>query len=252
VTYFRDDAGDERRRLSNGTIDHGQEFVAPAKQRQPLSYYSHISGIGIVLDELGTEAPLNVGVIGLGTGTLAAYGRAGDTYRFYDINPLVPEIARNDFWYLSTSPSESNIVLGDARLSLESEPLQHFDVLAVDAFVSDAIPVHLLTREAMALYWRHLKPDGVLAVHISNAYVDLAPVFAAAARADGKQARTIFDGSGQNGLHASNWVLVTARGELFERPALIYAKPVEMPPGFRPWTDDYSNLWRVFRLGFNG
>ncbi len=158
-------------------------------------------------------------------------------------------IARNDFWYLSSCPTPPALVLGDARLSLEAEPPQQFDVLAVDAFVSDAIPIHLLTREAIALYWRHLKPDGVLAVHISNSYVDLAPIVGSAAAESGKQARSIYNASdADKGIRASTWVLVTSRDGLFDRPALQYAKPVDAPANFRAWTDDYSNLWRVFRF----
>src|SRR6185436_13249381 len=168
-----------------------------------------------------------------------------------DINPLVPEIARNDFWYLSTSPAESNIVLGDARLSLEREPLQHFDVLAVDAFVSDAIPVHLLTREALALYWRHLKPDGVLAVHVSNRFVDLAPLVALLAAESGKTARVVGNKADlAAGIHPSRWVLVTSRAGFFDRAALRNAAEIATPRTLRAWTDDYSNLWQVLHLNF--
>src|SRR6185503_3260308 len=178
-----------------------------------LTYFSRSSGVGLLLGEVAKDGPLNVGVVGLGAGTLAGYCRAGDTYRFYEINPLVIEIAQKHFWYLESCPKPPALVLGDARLSLEQEPAQGFDVLVVDAFVSDAIPVHLLTREAMAVYWRHLKPDGVLAVHVSNSYVDLAPVVAKAAEESGKHARTIFDNKNDNGVHPSNWVLVTSRAE---------------------------------------
>src|SRR5262249_52444437 len=237
----------EIRKLTHGAIDHGEEYIAPEMRHVPMTYFSRSSGIGLMLGELAKDGPLKVGVIGLGAGTLAGYCRQGDTYRFYEINPLVIDIAQKHFWYLETCPQPPALVLGDGRLSLEHEPPQSFDVLVVDAFTGDAIPAHLLTREAMALYWRHLKSDGVLAVHISNLYVDLAPVVAKAAAESGKQVRTVFNGSNENGLHPSTWALVTSRSELFKRPALVQANPVALPPGFRPWTDDYSNLWSVFR-----
>jgi hypothetical protein len=241
--------GDDRRLLLNGSINHGEQFLDPERRREPLTYFSRASGIGIALDELGKEGPLKVGVVGLGTGTIAAYCRPGDTYRFYEINPLVLSVASTEFTYLSDCPSHPTVALGDARLSLESEPSQQFDVLAVDAFISDAIPIHLLTREAFALYWRHLKPDGVLAVHISNRYVDLAPIVAQGAAENGKTARIV---TNQANLAAAasdaTWMLVTSRPGFFERPALRGAFAADMPPGFTGWTDDYSNLWRVFQL----
>jgi hypothetical protein len=241
--------GDERRLLLNGSINHGEQYLTPDKRREPLTYFSHASGIGIALDELGQGGPLKVGVVGLGTGTIAAYCRPGDTYHFYEINPLVLSIAQTEFSYLKDCPTGPTVAMGDARLSLESEPLQQFDVFAVDAFVSDAIPIHLLTREAFDLYWRHLKPDGVLAVHISNRYVDLAPIVATAAEANGKTVRIVTNGSDITAaVSAATWMLVTSRPGFFERPALQGAFAADIPPGFTGWTDDYSNLWRVFSL----
>jgi len=249
VTDFLDATGGQRRLLLNGTTNHGEQYTSPEKRRQPLTYYSHASGIGIALDELGKGGPLKVGVIGLGTGTIAAYCREGDTYRFYEINPLVLSLASSEFTYLNDCPSKPAVEMGDARLSLESEPPRQFDVLAVDAFIGDAIPVHLLTREAFDLYWRHLKPDGVLGVHASNRYIDLAPIVGRAAADNGKTARLVTNASDPNAaVIASTWVLVTSRPGFFERPALQGSTPVEVPAGFIPWTDDYSNLWRVFHL----
>src|SRR5262249_36613549 len=151
---------------------------APLLASEPMSYYTRSSGLGIALTELGLNKPLHVGAIGLGSGTIAAYSRPGDTFRFYEINPAVPGIAKTYFRYFDACGGECDIALGDARLSLEREAPQAFDLLAVDAFSSDAIPAHLLTREAFALYWRHLKPDGVLAIHTTNRYVELPPVVA--------------------------------------------------------------------------
>jgi hypothetical protein len=241
--------GEERRLLLNGSINHGEQYVAPDKRREPLTYFSHASGIGVALDEIGKDGPAKVGVIGLGTGTIAAYCRPGDTYHFYEINPLVLTIASNEFSYLKDCPGMPTVAMGDARLSMEAEQPQQFDVLAIDAFVSDAIPVHLLTREAFDLYWRHLKPDGVLAVHVSNRYVDLAPIVGKAAEESGKMARMVRNSSDPiAAVSASAWVLVSSRPGFFDRPALQGSMPVEVPPNFAAWTDDYSNLWRVFYL----
>ena len=158
-------------------------------------------------------------------------------------------IARSHFWYLGGSPARTSVVLGDARLSLEREPPQHFDVLVVDAFISDSIPIHLLTRQAFALYWRHLKPDGVLAVHVSNKFVDLAPIVAEAAAETGKTARLLHnDLDWKNGVAQSSWMLVTSRTGLFERPLLWNGRAVALPPTLHPWTDDYSSIWSVLKL----
>src|SRR5205814_881496 len=169
------------RRLTHGTIVHGEEFLDAGRHMQPTTYYGYNTGVGLAMQEAQRRLGLRVGVIGLGAGTLAAYGRPGDTYRFYDINPLVIDIARSQFRFLPDCKAKVDVVLGDARLSLEREAPENYDVLAVDAFSSDAIPVHLLTREAIALYFRHLQPGGVLAVHVSNKYLNLAPVVGMAA-----------------------------------------------------------------------
>jgi len=239
-----------RRQLLNGTIDHGEQFTSPEKRREPLTYYSRISGVGIALDELGKEGPVKVGVVGLGTGTIAAYCREGDTYRFYEINPIVPNIARTQFTYLTDCPTNPTVALGDARLSMEAETeSQQFDVLAIDAFVSDAIPVHLLTREANAVYWRHLKPDGILAVHVSNRYVDLEPIVGKGAMESGKEARIVSNPSDLiAGISGSTWVLVSSRPGFFEKEPLKNSERVPVPADFEAWTDDYTNLWRVFRF----
>jgi SAM-dependent methyltransferase len=184
----------------------------------------------------------------LGTGTLAAYGRAGDSVRFYDINPLVIDIAKTRFTYISDSPAHVDISLGDARLSLEQQDSQRFDILVVDAFSGDAVPVHLLTAEAFQIYWKHLKPDGVLAVHVSNRYLELAPVVAAAVPAgSGKEVRLVEDdGDEKTGVFESSYVLVTAKSGFFTHPLLKnVATRIQVPAGMRRWTDDYSNLWQA-------
>ncbi len=240
----------EVRVLKHGTIEHGEEFLTPLYQRQPTTYYSSNSGVGRAIRGLERSGPLNVGVIGLGAGTIAAYSRAGDHYTFYDINPLVLNIARNQFRFLPYSPASVAVELGDARLSLERESPRHFDVLAVDAFSGDAIPVHLLTREAFALYWRHLKPDGVLAVHVSNHYLDLGPVVSLAAAETGKQALmvSVDEDSDEEAISLSDWVLVTSRPGFFDLQEVRGSgEPISGIPGLRTWTDDYSNLYRILR-----
>jgi spermidine synthase len=192
---------------------------------------------------------MHTGVIGLGTGTLAAYSRPIDRLTFYEINPLVPKIADTEFSFLDDCPAPHQVILGDARLSLESEQPQQFDLLAVDAFSGDSIPVHLLTREAFTLYWRHLKPDGVLAVHISNSHLGLGPVVALAAAEDGKRAMMIANRADSlREVLRSEWVLVTSRPGFFDQPEISAASQKIAPsPGLRTWRDDYSNLFKIMR-----
>jgi SAM-dependent methyltransferase len=235
------------RTLSNGNIVHGREYVSPGLYSEPISYYSRGSGVGTALIELGKNGPLHVGAIGLGAGAVAGYARPGDTYRFYEINPAVADIATRFFHYLEYCENACEVVLGDARLSLEREEPQQFDLLAVDAFSGDSIPAHLLTREAFDLYWRHLKPGGVLAVHTSNAYIDLPPVVALAAERGGKIARSITGPGDDVSIDPSQWILVTANPAFFSGPLLGNANRIAVPPDLRAWTDDYSNLWRSMR-----
>jgi hypothetical protein len=229
------------RYLFHGTILHGAQSLIPSLRRVPTTYYKSDSGVGLALTSLGKLGPLHVGVIGLGAGTLAAYGRPIDRYRFYEINPLVLKIATTEFTFLGDCPAPHDVVLGDARLSLEREQPQQFDLLAVDAFSSDAIPVHLLTREAFQLYWHHMKPNGVLAVHVSNRYLSLGPVVLMAAFESARDARSVTQGG-------SEWVLVTNRDGFFDQPEIRReAKLIDPIMRFRMWTDDYSNLFKILR-----
>ena len=235
------------RRLTNGTISHGLQFLAPSRRDQPTSYYSRNSGVGVALRSLGTRRPLRVGVVGLGVGTIAAYGRPGDNYTFYDINPLVVKLAEQDFRFLRDSKAHVAIELGDARLTLERQPPQHFDLLAVDAFSSDSIPVHLLTVEALQLYFRHLRADGILAVHVSNRYLHLEPVVAAAAVKLGKDAVLIVNPDDDaKEIFLSRWVLLANRGLFSELPDIEKAgKPADGSTRIKLWTDAYSSLFAV-------
>jgi spermidine synthase len=177
-----------------------------------------------------------VGLVGLGAGTLAAYGQPGEVFRFYEINPAVIEVAKRYFHFLGTSGTATDIVEGDGRLALEREASGSFDILVLDAFADDSIPVHLLTREAFATYFRLLRPGGVLAIHLTNRYLDLAPVVEAEARALGKHATEIHSepNPGQQIL-AADWALISDRGPDIETKNV------------RLWTDDYSNLFQVLR-----
>lgn len=197
----------------------------------------------------GDEA-LKVGVLGLGVGTLASYGRAGDEMRIYEINDQVLDLARSEFSYLADSRARIVPVLGDARLVLEREPPQNFDLLVMDAFSGDSVPTHLLTREAMQVYFRHLKPDGLLAVNISNRYLDLRPVIAAAAEALGRRALIIAaqPDPGDRFCLYSVWVLIVDRERLASLPADLQQAEVLVPrPGFAAWTDAFSNLFGILR-----
>ncbi|HUQ74786.1 MAG TPA: fused MFS/spermidine synthase [Burkholderiales bacterium] len=242
------------RRLVHGTIMHGEQYMSPERRRKPSTYYTETSGIGLAIHSK-QDGPVKVGVIGLGTGTIAAYGRPGDVYRFYDINPHVVEIALREFTYLKDSPARVELALGDARLVLEREPPEGFDVLAVDAFSSDAIPVHLITREGLAVYLRHLKPDGIVAFHVSNRFLDLIPVVARLAEEAGAHAVLINDDEDETEDNPdkdlkskSDWVLVSRDPKALAAPEIAEAAtPAEDRPEWRTWTDDYSNLVQILK-----
>lgn len=244
-----DDAGRERT-LMSGTIMHGVQYFSPRLRRRATSYYTTTSGIGRLLETLHPRmTPLRVGVIGLGTGTLAVYGTRGDLYRFYDINPQVVTIARRDFTYLADSDAHVETPLGDARLTLEREPPADLDVLAVDAFSSDAIPVHLITKEALALYAKHLREGGVVAFHVTNRFLDLVPVVADIAQANGMEAAWIHDEGVDTFGNRSDWVLVSRNRALLASPRIASAAtPIPEHAGWRVWTDDFNNLFQVLRV----
>ncbi|HEY4379688.1 MAG TPA: fused MFS/spermidine synthase [Acidobacteriaceae bacterium] len=237
--------------LMNGRIRHGTQMTDEGRNRIPTTYYGVDSGIGVALHNCCEGRAKNVGVIGLGAGTLAAYGEAGDRFRFYEINPRVEPIARNLFTYLHDSRAAISVVDGDGRASLNHEKPQGFDVLVVDAFSGDAIPLHLLTKEAMDVYRRHLAPGGVVAFHVSNSYLNLAPEIGRLADAEGMQARVVesMDVPAE-GAYRATWVLVSEDARFFERPGVAaVALPVQGQAGLRLWTDDYSSLLPVLRLG---
>jgi SAM-dependent methyltransferase len=251
------DSGDkgsleETRTLTHGTINHGEEYLNIARRDLPTTYYGPNTGIGIAIREKQKAGAVRIGVIGLGTGTTAAYGRLGDYVRYYEINPLVLELARKQFFYLADCKAKLDVAMGDARLSLERELKeghpQNFDVLAVDAFSSDSIPVHLLTKEAMDLYFRHLRPDGILAVHISNRYLDLQPVLEGEVHATQKTARVVdTEDDDTQDVFGATWVLITSPATGFTGDILSSSAPLDSKKTVRLWTDDYSNLFKILK-----
>jgi hypothetical protein len=237
------------RRLSHGVINHGEQILSDDRRRDPITYFCPQSGIGRAMSARPAAVPRRIGVLGLGCGTLAAYGRAGDTYRIYEINPLVLQLADREFTYLRDTPAKVEVVLGDGRLSLEREPPQQFDVLVMDAFSGDSVPVHLITEEAFEIYFRHLKPGGLLAVNVTNAYLNLAPVMERAASHFGKIAILYSDfAEGDLVCFPSDWVLIADPSIHLTAPRLIEAGEVLLPkPNFRMWTDDFSNMWKILK-----
>lgn len=243
------DGEEAYRVLAHGGILHGHQFIAADRQTIPTAYFSFDSGVGRAVHAKLEQRAMHVGIIGLGVGTLATYGRAGDRLRLYEINPLVVDIARSRFTYLSQTAAHVNVVLGDARLNLEKETPQGFDILIVDAFSGDAIPVHLLTEEAVSLYIKHMKPDGVLAFHVSNSYLDLAQIVKSAANKLHYQAVLIHTkGNRKSRTTTSDWVLVSADPHFFGKPDLKEGlTEIKVRPGVQAWRDDYSSLLQVVR-----
>ncbi len=242
-------AGDPEtmRRMLHGMIMHGEQHLGP-RRKEPTSYYGATAGVGQAILALQASGPLRVGVVGLGVGTLAAYGRVGDTYRFYEINPQVIDTARKEFFFLSDSAAKIETVLGDARLAMEREAPQQYDVLVIDAFSSDAIPVHLITREAMAVYLRHLKPGGVLAIHITNRFLRLGPVVKRLAEDQGLHAILIDDDAKDSDLATTDWMLLSRDAELLKRPEVARGQAdIEDLPGLRVWTDSFNNLFQILK-----
>ncbi len=245
----------EARTLNHGAIRHGGQIREPEqRRREPTTYYGPDSGVGMVITALQAQrASIQVGVVGLGAGTIAAYGRPGDVFRFYDINAQVIDFAQTYFTYLSDSRATVQLALGDARLSLEREASQAFDVLAIDAFSGDSVPAHLLTVEALDAYVRHLKPGGVLLFHVTNRYLELAPVVKTVAENRGMSAAlvefqptTLEEGDGL--LSSADWVLVTHDASIFKLPAIAeHVTDIVPPRGATAWTDDYNNLFRALK-----
>jgi hypothetical protein len=238
-----------RRTLVHGTIMHGNQYRDPVLRKEPTTYYTATSGVGRAIESMHPRVePLKVGVIGLGTGTIATWGAKGDVYRFYDINPSVVEFAKRDFSYLADSEATIETPLGDARLVLEREAPQGFDVLAIDAFSSDAIPVHLITLEALSIYRKHMKPSGIIAFHVTNRFLDLVPVVEALAHAQGLHTAFVSDNGDHHMASRSDWVLIASDPKALAHPAIADATtPIEPRRDWRVWTDDFNNLVQVLK-----
>jgi spermidine synthase len=227
------------RTIVHGTISHGAQFQDQARRNQPTLYYAPGTGAQLALETL-RRGPQAVGVIGLGAGTVAAYAKPGDQWVFYELNPHVIDLARRYFTFLNPG---IETVEGDGRLMLARDP-RSFDVLMIDAFSGDAIPTHLLTQEAMQLYLQHLKPNGILGMHISNSVLDLTGVTAKLAEANGLSAVLAHTPPDQT-LNRSEaiWVLMAAAPERLGN----VGRPLKPPAGQRLWTDDYSDLFRCLK-----
>lgn len=277
--YESDYGGSGTLMLMHGQIDHGFQFV-PGDPRRclPVSYYGPGTGAGVAVAAMRRLAaaqrrPLRMGLVGLGAGIMAAWGRAGDRLTFYELNPLVLRFNNEYFSYIRDSPSDINLVMGDARLSLESEaalagaPQKHLtldtliseappartqplDLLALDAFNGDAVPLHLLTREAFDIYFKRLRPGGVLAVHVSNQYLDLQPLVHGLALERGKKAVVIENWANEsNGVEDSSWVLVTDNRQFLNDP-IVRNNMIPWPKNRKTmiFTDQYSNLFRLLNI----
>jgi hypothetical protein len=238
-----------QRQLLHGTINHGAQYLDPARRKWPTTYYGKKSGVALAVLESGRSGAQRIGVIGLGTGTLVAYGRANDYYRFYEINPLVARIANTEFTYLKDTAAKVDIAMGDARLSLEREAPQGFDVIVIDAFSGDSIPIHLLTRGAFAQYFRHSKREGAVAVHVSNKWLDLVPVVRQAANDFGKYCVLVdTDDEDEGGIFGATWMVLVDPKELYKKPSLkVGGTLLGTAKTFRTWTDEYSNLFRILK-----
>ena len=251
-----------KRVLTHGTVIHGSQFVDEQKRFWPTTYYGRQSGIGLAMKHHprrqapnDTERSLRVGVVGLGAGTIAALAGPGDYIRFYEINPEVIRISGEHFTFRRDTPATVDVIPGDARIRMESELArgqpQNFDILAVDAFSSDAVPIHLLTRECIDTYWRHLKPDGLLLFHISNRVLNLEPVVHGLAAHCGCEVGLVANaGDDATGVSEATWMVLAKNDTFLQAPEVTMAakKPAGVPQRSLLWTDDFASLWQVLKF----
>jgi len=243
---------DRIRILTHGRTEHGTQYLDPQRSLEPTTYFGSASGIELAFDlhpRRATAEPLYVAIVGLGAGTMAAYGRDSDTFRFYEVNPQVINVARDDFTYLDDSRADIEVVAGDARVRLEEEiqsgEATRFDILAIDAFTSGAIPLHLLTAEAADVYGQRLKDDGILAFHITNRFLDLTPVVNGIADRLGLKAIRISTPGSEPGANAAVWMLLTKNEAFLDGSRVQRAIDVSRDPSTLAWTDDYAGLWQA-------
>ncbi|MCB9936815.1 MAG: fused MFS/spermidine synthase [Planctomycetaceae bacterium] len=240
------------RELMNGRILHGSQFIDEDLSQTPTTYYDEESGIGVALRRFPSPEPKRVATVGLGAGTIASYAQEGDYFCFYEINPNVQLFATTQFTYLEDAKQRGagvSIELGDARVSLERQEPQNYDIIALDAFSGDAIPAHLLTREAFAEYFRHLNDGGVIAVHISNRHLDLTPVIGGVAEHYKYSLLKIeTDDDGFAGEAGSDWLLMTRNEPFMSDDEVLESSVVVGPDDYKaiqPWTDQFSNLFEI-------
>ncbi len=252
VLRVRDDAAEDNsppaRILIHGTIDHGSELLVPDGARIPTSYFGSGSGINRAIRAKHEKGALHIGILGLGAGVTASMANAGDTLHYYEINQLVFNMERQWFSFYNVCPADKKLFLGDGRLVLESLPSENLDFLAMDAFTSDSVPMHLLTTEAYQIYLRHMKPDGLLAVNISNRYLDMEPVVAQAAKEIGWSGVVVTDNGDELPYYSGNtWIIMSKDPAFFDHPDFQDSEvtPLRPRPGFRGWTDDYSSIVKI-------
>ena len=239
-------APDATRRLVHGMINHGSQLIAPDKRMQPASYFGPGSGIARALD-FYSDKPRRIGIVGLGVGVFLGYGTKDDYFRIYELDPVVEKLAREKFWFLTGTPAKTEVIIGDGRLNLERDPPQKFDLLSVDAFSSDAIPMHLMTREALRAYRRHITPEGVIVFNVTNRFIRLAPLVKVIAEAEGMTAISITDEPSEDIYSGTEYVLVSANPKFIADARYADAAKIEPIPGLKPWTDDFNNLFDVLK-----
>lgn len=245
--------GNKERRLIDGTTSHGTQSQQAELTNIPMSYYRDNTGVALALEHLFPQMNIKVGLVGLGAGTLAAYGRKGDEYTFYELNPDVEFMARQYFSYLENSKANVQVILGDGRVSLTNELIQgqkhRYQVLVIDAFSGDSVPAHLLTQEALKLYWQHLADDGILAIHVSNSHLDLTSLTRGLAASVEKQALYFKTGATENEVNQAQWVLITNNAEFINNSKVkrLSSSWPHSADNNIVWTDDYSPLLSVLK-----
>ena len=244
--YGRGEDPNASRALVHGVINHGWQYIDPKIRREPISYFGPTSGIARALSFYENK-PRRVGIIGLGVGAFVGWGRAGDYYRIYELDPDVVRIAREQFGYLAESPAKIDVVTGDGRLNMERDPRQNFDLISVDAFSSGSIPIHLLTREALQAYKRHLAPGGVIVYNVTNRFVNLPPQLKLVAEAEGMKIIRLDDSPEDDKYSGTSYVLVTQNEQLLADERVADQEEIEPIPGLEAWTDRHNNLFKVVR-----
>ncbi len=244
--YGRGNDADASRALVHGVINHGWQYTDPELRKEPISYFGPGSGIARALAFYEGQ-PRRIGIIGLGVGAFTAWGKAGDYFRIYELDPDVVKIAREQFWYLADAKAKIDVITGDGRLNMERDAPQNFDLVSVDAFSSGSIPIHLLTREALQAYKRHLAPGGVIVYNVTNRFVNLAPQLQLVAEAEGMKIILISDDPTEDKYSGTSYVLVTQNEKLLADPRFEDAEAIKPIKGLETWTDGFNNLFKVVR-----